>query len=143
PRFTDWEPMHGALEAMAEVTTSRGNPRCLTGSESEARIGMGFPGAERVISNRLTHSAAASNPEGRMDQYVAGCGVIVLMILGLCMILWPDWIVVKNRDQDDIRPVTDGEIWTMRVLGAVLVAGCGYALYAILTGMPGAEFFPV
>ena len=52
----------------------------------------------------------------------------------------PAWVAMKNRDDGDNRPLTVGEISTMRVAGAFLVAGSCYGLYAMLTGMPGAEF---
>jgi hypothetical protein len=59
---------------------------------------------------------------------------------GLCMAVWPRWVALKNRDEGDDRPLTVGDIWTMRVAGILLVAGSCYGLYALLTGMPGAEF---
>jgi hypothetical protein len=65
---------------------------------------------------------------------------LALMAAGVCMVIWPAWVALQDRDEGDRRPVTAGEIWTMRLVGAALVAGGGYALYAILWGMPGAEF---
>jgi hypothetical protein len=75
-----------------------------------------------------------------MERFVLSCMAAALTVCGLCMVIWPAWVALENRDQDDSRPVTAGEIWTMRLVGASVVAGGGYALYAILTGMPGAEF---
>ena len=62
------------------------------------------------------------------------------MYLGLYMAVWPAWFSLKNRDQGDTRPPTVGEVWTTRVTGILFVIGCGCGLYAIVTGVPGAEF---
>ena len=59
---------------------------------------------------------------------------------GLWMALWPRWAALANRDDADDRPLTVGEICTMCASGVLLVAGSCYGLYALLTGMPGAEF---
>jgi hypothetical protein len=59
------------------------------------------------------------------------------------MAVWPAWAALKSRDDGDSRPPTAGEIWAMRVIGVLLAAGSWYGLYAILTGMPGAEGPPL
>ena len=78
-----------------------------------------------------------------MEQFVFSCVAVALMVLGLGMVIWPDRVALQSRDQDDTHPPTAGEIWMMRLLGVALLAGSGYGLYAILTGMPGAEFIGV
>lgn len=75
-----------------------------------------------------------------VDRIMFGCLAFALMGLGVCMIAWPVWVALNSRDDDDRRPVTSGEIWVLRVVGVGIVFGGGYGLYAILTGMPGAEF---
>lgn len=75
-----------------------------------------------------------------MDRIVFSCVAVALMGLGVSMIVWPTWVALNSRDDDDSRPVTSREIWTMRVVGVGIILGGGYGLYAILTGMPGAEF---
>jgi hypothetical protein len=75
-----------------------------------------------------------------VDRIVFSCVAVALMGLGVSMIDWPTWVALNSRDDDDSRPVTSGEIWTMRAVGVGIILGGGYGLYAILTGMPGAEF---
>jgi hypothetical protein len=75
-----------------------------------------------------------------MDRIVFGCVAVGLMGLGVCMFIWPAWVVLKSRDEDDKRPLTWGEIWTTRVVGVGTALGSGYGLYAIVTGMPGSDF---
>ena len=72
-----------------------------------------------------------------MDRFVFGCVAVAMMGLGLCMAVWPGWIILKSRDDGDNHPLTGGEIWATRVAGAVILIGCGYGLYALVTGMPG------
>jgi hypothetical protein len=74
-----------------------------------------------------------------VDKITFSCVAVALMGLGVCMIVWPAWVALKSRDDDDRSPVTSGQISTMRVVGVGLVLGGGFGLYAILTGMPGAE----
>jgi len=78
-----------------------------------------------------------------MERFAFGFVAAAFMLLGVAMIIWPDWVISKNRDKDDSRAPTKGEILSTRVLGAVFIAVGAYGLYAILTGIPGAEFFPV
>jgi hypothetical protein len=75
-----------------------------------------------------------------MDRFIFECVAVAGIGGGLCMAARPAWVAWKNRDDDDYCPLTISEIWTMRVAGALLVAGTCYGLYALLTGMPGAEF---
>lgn len=75
-----------------------------------------------------------------VDRIVFGGVEVALLGLGVCMIVWPARVAASSRDDDDRadrRPLTAGEIWSMRVLGVVLVLGGGYGLYANLTRMPG------
>ncbi len=62
---------------------------------------------------------------------------------GVCMVVWPAWAALNSREDKDRSPPTVGEIWFMRVAGVAVVLGSGYGLYAILTGMPGAEGPPM
>ena len=78
-----------------------------------------------------------------MERFGLSCGLVALMVGGLSMAVWPSWCALKNRDEGDDRPLTDGEILTVRVVGVVFFAFGGYGLYALLTGKPGAEFAPV
>jgi hypothetical protein len=75
-----------------------------------------------------------------MDRLVFGGIAVALLGLGLCMVIWPGWITLNSRDDGDDRPLTIGELWAIRVVGVGMVFGCAYGLYAMLTGMPGAEF---
>jgi hypothetical protein len=56
------------------------------------------------------------------------------------MAVWPAWVLLKSRDEDDRRQRTGGEIWLTRAAGVGAVVGGGYGLYAIVTGMPGSDF---
>jgi len=62
------------------------------------------------------------------------------MGLGVCMVVWPVWVVLKSRDEGDDRPLSSGEILATRVAGVAMVVGGVYFLFALLTGMPGADF---
>jgi hypothetical protein len=78
-----------------------------------------------------------------VDRYIFGGGAVALMALGAGLVLRPADLIAMNRDANqEKRPPTVGEITRARVVGVLLVAGGGYFLYALLTGMPGAEFFP-
>jgi hypothetical protein len=75
----------------------------------------------------------------RMERIIFSGVAFALLGLGLCMVVWPSWVVLNSRDSDDHRLPSTGEIWLMRVVGVGTVLGCAYGLYAILTGMPGAD----
>jgi hypothetical protein len=77
-----------------------------------------------------------------MDRFIFSCVAVAMAGLGSWMAVWPAWIVVQSRDGGDNRPVTGGEIWATRVAGAAIVIGCGYGLYALLTGVPGVDGAP-
>jgi hypothetical protein len=78
-----------------------------------------------------------------MDRFVFSVVPLAFLVLGVCMIIWPTHVVLQNRDsEEETRPPTSSEIWRTRLLGIFLVAGGGYGLYALLSGLPGAEFFP-
>ena len=78
-----------------------------------------------------------------MDRFIFICGAAVSMLLGFWMFVRPKEVALKNRDNDDERPLTTKEIWTMRIVGVVLLLAGAYALWSLLTRRPGAEFFPV
>jgi len=75
-----------------------------------------------------------------MERIAFSCVAVALIGLGVSMVVWPAWVVLKSRDEDDNCSLTSGEIWTTRVVGVGIVLGGGYGLYALLTGMPGADF---
>ena len=75
-----------------------------------------------------------------MDRLIFECVAVAGIGGGLCMASWPAWVALQNRDDGDNRPLTVGEIWTMRVTGVLIAALSSYGLYALVTGMPGAEF---
>jgi len=75
-----------------------------------------------------------------MDKFVFECVAVAGIGGGLVMAARPAWAVLHDRDHGDNRPVTAGEVWTMRLAGLFVLAGSCYGLYALLTGMPGAEF---
>jgi hypothetical protein len=77
-----------------------------------------------------------------MERFIFSCAAACLMVLGVCLVIWPAWIALLNRDAGETQPPTAGEVWQLRLVGAALTALSGYALYALLTQMPGAEFFP-
>jgi hypothetical protein len=79
-------------------------------------------------------------PEERwMERIVFSCVAVALIGLGICMVLWPAWVMLKSRDEDDNGPLTSRAIRTTRVVGVGIVLGGGYGLYAILTGIPGSD----
>ena len=75
-----------------------------------------------------------------MERIAFSCVAIALIGLGVCMVVWPAWVVLKSRDEDENRPLSSGQIWATRVAGVGMVFGGGYFLYALLTGMPGTDF---
>jgi hypothetical protein len=76
-----------------------------------------------------------------MEQFLIGVMLAALIVGGVYMIIWPAAVVQQNRDEDEKScPPSGLEIWQMRVLGVLVIAGVIYMVYAILTGMPGAEF---
>jgi hypothetical protein len=78
-----------------------------------------------------------------MERYLFCLVAVALIDLGICTVIWPAKVILQSRDRGkESRPPTAGEIWTTRIVGLALVAGGGYGLYALLTGLPGAEFSP-
>jgi hypothetical protein len=78
-----------------------------------------------------------------VERYLFCIVPVGLIVLGVCMVIWPAKVVLQNRDKgEETRPPATGEIWVTRVVGLALVAGGGYGLHALLTGLPGAEFSP-
>jgi hypothetical protein len=97
-----------------------------------------------VSSVSLLSIQLAADTVMDMDKYVFGLVALAFAVLGVCMVIWPAKVVTANRDSgEEARQPTAGEILTMRIVGVALILGGLYGLYAILTGMPGAEFFPV
>ena len=79
-----------------------------------------------------------------MDRYLFSVVAVAIIVLGIAFVFWPASLIILNRDAEErFRPPTAREILRARLLGLVLIAGGGYFLYALLTGMPGAEFSPV
>jgi hypothetical protein len=78
--------------------------------------------------------------EKRMERIVFSCGAVALIGLGVSMVVWPVWIVLKSRDEDDNHALSSGQIFATRMAGAGLVFLGGYILYALLTAMPGPTF---
>jgi hypothetical protein len=78
-----------------------------------------------------------------VERYLFGGASVALITLGVGLVLRPAAVIALNRDAgEERRPPTAGQILRARILGVVLMAGGGYFLYALLTGMPGAEFSP-
>ena len=78
-----------------------------------------------------------------MERFIWECLTVAGIGTGVCMAVRPRWAALHSRDDGDTSPPTAGEIWAMRVVGVFLVAGSWYGLYALLTGMPGAEGPPL
>jgi nucleoside permease NupC len=74
-----------------------------------------------------------------MERFLFSCVAVAWMLLGVCMVIWPAWIVSLNRDKEDTRQTTSGEILQMRLLGILFAVLAGYGLYALVTKMAGAE----
>jgi hypothetical protein len=78
-----------------------------------------------------------------MDRFLFSIVPLAFIVLGVCMVIWPTKVILQNRDKgEETRPPTVSEIWRTRLLGMFLIAGGGYGLYALLSGLPGAEFAP-
>jgi hypothetical protein len=66
-----------------------------------------------------------------------------MVVLGAVLLFRPAGVIMLNRDATEpSRPPTTGEVFRTRLLGLLLVTGGGYLIYLMLTGAPGAEFFP-
>jgi len=70
---------------------------------------------------------------------------IAITLLGCWLVLRPGEVIRLNRDDSerDAVPIGPGELWRARVLGVLMIAAGIFFLRALLTGQPGAEFFPV
>jgi hypothetical protein len=73
---------------------------------------------------------------------VAGVAVATI-VFGVCSVVWPAWVVLKSIDEQERRPPTVREIWFIRMVGVGALLGGVYGLYAIHTGMPGADGPPL
>jgi hypothetical protein len=79
-----------------------------------------------------------------LDRFLFSIVPVAFMGLGAALVIRPAAVIALNRDSgEEPRTPTPREILKARILGGVLIAGGAYGLYALLTGMPGAEFFPV
>ena len=78
-----------------------------------------------------------------MERIVFGGVAVATIVFGVCSVVRPGWVVLKRLDQQEKRPPTGGEIWFIRVIGVGALLGGVSGLYAILTGMPGAEGPPL
>jgi hypothetical protein len=63
-----------------------------------------------------------------------------MMFLGAGMAIMPRWVLSESRDHGDTRAATATEVWRTRLAGVFVAAGSAYFLYALMTGMPGADF---
>jgi hypothetical protein len=75
-----------------------------------------------------------------MQRYIFHLVAVIGIAGGLCMAVRPALVALQNRDDGDDRALTVSEIWMMRVAGVLIAALSCYGLYALVTGMPGAEF---
>jgi hypothetical protein len=78
-----------------------------------------------------------------MERFTYGAITVGIIIFGICMVIWPTRIAKMNRDAGDTAPPTRGQVWQVRIVGAFLAGMGAYFLYAIVTRLRGAEFFPV
>lgn len=78
-----------------------------------------------------------------MEQFILCLMSLAVIFLGIFMATRPITVILHDRDQgEETRPPTSGEIRLTRIVGLALIAAGVYIFYAILTGQPGAEFFP-
>jgi hypothetical protein len=75
-----------------------------------------------------------------MERIAFSCGAVALIGLAVSMVVWPSWVILKSRDEDDNRALSSGQILATRVAGVGLIFLGGYILYAVLTGMRGTDF---
>ena len=75
-----------------------------------------------------------------MERIAFSCVAIALVGLGVCTVVWPALVILKSRDGGDNRPISSGQILATRVAAVGMILCGGYFLYALLTGMPGADF---
>ena len=78
-----------------------------------------------------------------MQEIVFGCVAVAPIVFGVVAVVCPEWTVLHSRDDNDQSPPTTREIWFIRIVGVGALLGGVYGLYAILTGMPGAEGPPL
>jgi hypothetical protein len=75
-----------------------------------------------------------------MDRFTFTGAAVAMMLLGTGMVVMPGRVISASRDQGDDRPPTAGEVWRTRLVGVFVASGSAYSLYALVTGMPGADF---
>ena len=76
-----------------------------------------------------------------MDKFVVTFVSFALFVGGVWMLIWPE--AAERTGVEANRPGQPTALATMRAAGMVFIAGGIYALYAVWSGMRGAEFFPV
>jgi hypothetical protein len=74
-----------------------------------------------------------------MEKLVWAGMALIMLSGGMFMTLLPGVAVLMNRDDgDDTSPPTAGEIFLMRLGGALLLLGGVFSLHAIVHGVQGA-----
>jgi hypothetical protein len=68
---------------------------------------------------------------------------VATIVFGVCSVVWPAWVVLRSVDEGEKRPPTLGEIWFIRLVGLFALFVGVNGLYAIVTGMPGADGPPL
>ena len=78
-----------------------------------------------------------------MDRFIPCYIGFAMVILGACLLIRPAEMALHSRESKEAAPVSPAEIRRMRVIGALLIAGGAYAMYAAIMRLPGAEFIGV
>jgi hypothetical protein len=78
-----------------------------------------------------------------MPEIIAVGLAVATVAFGVIAVTCPRWAVLHSREDNDRSPPTAGEIWFIRVVGAGAFLGGVYGLYAMLTGMQGAQAPPL
>jgi hypothetical protein len=67
---------------------------------------------------------------------LAVCGVaLMFIVLGTCLAVWPRRFAGPDEDHPD-RPLTAGQVWSVRVGGVVMALGGAALLAVVLAGLP-------
>jgi hypothetical protein len=56
-----------------------------------------------------------------------GCVAVAFIGLGVCMVVWPAWVVLKSRDEAANRPVPLGRLGAMRLVGVGIILAAATA----------------
>jgi hypothetical protein len=81
--------------------------------------------------------------DARMEEILVGSIAVATIVFGVIAVVFSEWAVLHSREDNDQSPPTALEIWFIRLVGVGALLGGGYGLYAILTGMPGADGPPL